>query len=147
MAQDSTPGVRTMFAAEWQRSVALWRADGATDAEIDAMSVGCPRHGSASMDYDGEPFCTACDCERVRAGRVAAEPADAVADLLGRAYRLGSIDAYAGRRALDLADDDSAGLMTALGQTEPTTAANAPLREALGERYYDGYCDAAAALR
>ena len=147
MSQDSTPGVRTMSASEWQRSVRLWRADGATDAEIDAMSVGCPRHGSASMDYDGEPFCMACDCERVRAGRVAAELADSVADLLGRAYRLGSIDAYAGRRARDLADDESAALMNALGQTEPTTAANAPLREALCERYFDGYCDASAALR
>lgn len=111
------------------------------------MSVGCPRHGNRSIDYDGAPFCSACDCERVRAERVAAEPADSTAELLGQAYRLGSVDAYAGRRALDLAGDDSAALMTALGQTAPTTTANAPIREALCERYYDGYCDAAGALR
>ena len=147
MTHQATPGPRTMSAAEWQRSVRLWRADGATDAEIDAMGVGCPRHGNASIDYDGTPFCSACDCERVRAERVAAEPADAVAELLGRAYRLGSIDAYVGRRALDLADDDSATLMTELGETGPTTAANATLREGLCERYYDGYCDASRALR
>ena len=80
---------------------------------------------------------------RIRAGDLR----QADDDLLGRAYRLGSRDAYAGRAALDVDDSGSADLMVELGETGPTTAANAPLREALCDRYFDGYADASAALR
>lgn len=45
-----------------------------------------------------------------------------------RAYRLGSIDAYAGRPLRNMADADSAWLMTELGETSATTAANWPGR-------------------
>ncbi|MHB1433607.1 MAG: hypothetical protein ACYCVZ_16035 [Streptosporangiaceae bacterium] len=68
MTDQATPGPRTMSAAQWQRSVRLWRADGASEIEIECMGVGCPRHGNASMDYDGAPFCMACDAERTVAG-------------------------------------------------------------------------------
>lgn len=64
-----------------------------------------------------------------------------------RAYKLGSIDAYAERPARDMSDTGSAWLMDELGETSPTTEANAPYRAMLCERYIDGYCDAAKALR
>lgn len=64
-----------------------------------------------------------------------------------RAYRLGSRDAYAGRPMLDLDSDESATLMAELGETSPTTAANAPLRSQLCDAYEDGYYAAAGALR
>lgn len=69
------------------------------------------------------------------------------AALIDRAYRLGSRDAYAGKPMLDLDGDDSARLMSELGQTAPTTGANAPLRSRLCDAYEDGYYAAAGALR
>ena len=69
------------------------------------------------------------------------------AALIDRAYRIGSRDAYAGRPMLDMDSDDSATLMTELGETSPTTAANGPLRSQLSAAYEDGYYDAAGALR
>ena len=164
MAQDSTPGARTMSDAEWRHNERLWRSAGADEIAMFALAVGCPKHGNAPMDFDpdaSEPFCMACDHEQAVARRVAAEsepaaefaeslagePSERISALIFAAYKRGTGDALMGRPALDLADAGSAALMTALGQTEPTTAANAPLREALGERYYDGYCDASRALR
>jgi hypothetical protein len=63
-----------------------------------------------------------------------------------RAYRLGSVDRYAGRPPRDLSDEGRAWLMTELGETGPTTAANHARREDMCERYYDGYEDAVRAL-
>jgi hypothetical protein len=63
-----------------------------------------------------------------------------------RAYRLGSIDRYAGRQPRPLTDAGSAWLMTELGETGPTTAANHERRDEMRERYYDGYEDACRAL-
>jgi hypothetical protein len=67
--------------------------------------------------------------------------------LIAHAYRLGSRDAYADRPMLDLDSDESATLMAELGETNPTTAANAPLRSQVCDAYADGYSDAAGALR
>ena len=153
-----------MSATDWQHNERLWRAAGADEIAMFALAVGCPKHGNAPMDFDpdaSEPFCMACDHEQAVARRVAAEsepaaefaeslagePSERISALIFAAYKRGTGDALMGRPALDLADAGSAALMTALGQTEPTTAANAPLREALCDRYLDGYCDASAALR
>lgn len=63
------------------------------------------------------------------------------------AYRLGSIDAYAGRPMRDMGDADSAWLMDELGETGPTTEANWAGRAAMCEAYFDGYQDAESAAR
>jgi hypothetical protein len=42
----------------------------------------------------------------------------------GHAYRLGSIDAYAERPMRDMGGEDSAWLMTELGETKPTDEDN-----------------------
>jgi hypothetical protein len=62
------------------------------------------------------------------------------------AYRLGSIDAYAGRAMRDMADAASAWLMTEFGETTETTAANWPARLAMCDAYEDGYYAAMSAL-
>ena len=80
-------------------------------------------------------------------GWLAGKHDDAIDRLIYRAYSLGSRDAYAGRAALDVDDSGSADLMDALGLTEPTTAANQPLRLALCDEYLAGHDDASAALR
>lgn len=72
---------------------------------------------------------------------------NAMTALADRAYRLGSIDAYAGREMRDMGDADSSWLMGELGLTGPTTDANWDERAALCERYFDGYQDAESALR
>jgi len=63
------------------------------------------------------------------------------------AYRLGSIDAYAGRPMRDMGDADSAWLMSELGETGPTDVANWPARMAMCDAYDDGWHDAEAAAR
>lgn len=63
-----------------------------------------------------------------------------------RAYELGSVDALAGRPALDVDDAGSAVLMDRLGETGPTTAANHPERLAMCDAYLDGWHDTAAAV-
>lgn len=66
--------------------------------------------------------------------------------LEARAYRLGSIDAYANRWMRDMDSSDSAWLMDALGLDGETTQANHAERVALCERYEEGYRDAASAI-
>lgn len=63
-----------------------------------------------------------------------------------RAYRLGSQDAYAGRRAVGMDDDGSAWLMSELGIESETTAANHAARARMCEAYADGYFDARSAM-
>lgn len=87
---------------------------------------------------------TECDCGQLPP----LEPDDSTrAAKRQRAYKLGSIDAYAERPMRDMGDADSAWLMGELGETEPTTAANWDYRASLCERYFDGYQDAESALR
>ncbi len=164
MAQDSTPGARTMSDAEWRHNERLWRSAGADEIAMFALAVGCPKHGNAAMDFDpdvAEPFCMACDHEQTVVRRVAAQsepaaefaaflagaPSERISALIFAAYKRGSDDALMGRPALDLADAGSAALMNALGLTGPTTAVNEPLRAALCDEYLAGHDDAAAALR
>ncbi|HET9893691.1 MAG TPA: hypothetical protein VFQ44_01910 [Streptosporangiaceae bacterium] len=61
------------------------------------------------------------------------------------AYRIGSVHALAGKPALDVEGDDSAALMTELGETGPTTDANIDDRIAMADAYLDGWHDAAKA--
>jgi hypothetical protein len=63
-----------------------------------------------------------------------------------RAYRIGSIDAYAERPARDMSDAGSAWLMAELGETSETTPANFMFRLLLCDRYTDGYYDARSAM-
>lgn len=70
------------------------------------------------------------------------------------AYRLGSRDAYAGKRALDVHDDSglvlgiggSAELMTELGETSATTSRNWDARQRMCDAYLDGYHAAVSAM-
>lgn len=66
--------------------------------------------------------------------------------LRDRAYRLGSIDAYAERPLRDMADGGSAWLMDELGEHGPTTGRNADYRGRLCDAYEDGYRAAYSAL-
>ncbi len=50
-----------MNEAAWEHIDRLAREEGLTDAERFGLSVGCPKHGNASMDFEGhEVFCHAC---------------------------------------------------------------------------------------
>lgn len=71
---------------------------------------------------------------------------DARPDLIEHARRIGARDRYAGRQILDLADADSAVLMDEVGETGPTTEANADLRALICDAYEDEWHDAHAAL-
>lgn len=62
------------------------------------------------------------------------------------AYRIGSQHAYAGRPMWDTLGEDSALLMTELGETTPTTARNQGFRAVLCDFYEDGYYTARSAL-
>lgn len=66
--------------------------------------------------------------------------------LRDRAYRLGSIDAYAERPLRDMSDGGSAWLMDELGEHGPTTGRNADFRGRLCDAYEDGYRAAHSAL-
>lgn len=79
---------------------------------------------------------------------LAAESARQASDAKAQhAYRLGSIDAYAGRPLRDMSDADSTWLMSELGETGPTTEANWADRAAMCDAYDDGWHDAEAAAR
>ena len=108
----------------------------------------------AGVPWGAGPGAGSAGCETVNAvecavdARIRAGELRTVADdLIARAYRIGSRDAYAGKPMLDLDGDDSARLMNELGQTAPTTVANAPRRSQLCDAYSDGYFTASAALR
>lgn len=63
-----------------------------------------------------------------------------------RAYRLGSVDAYAGNPPLDATGEESDVLMSELGQTSATTAANWDRRLRACHAYLDGWHDARSAM-
>jgi hypothetical protein len=70
----------------------------------------------------------------------------AAEQIIGKAYRIGTRDALAGRPALDMDDAASAVLMDELGETGWTSESNYPRRMRMCEAYLDGYYDALSAL-
>ena len=60
--QEGTQVMATMSATAWRRTVELAERDGLGDAQVFALSVGCPLHGNAAMDWDDAGvFCHQCE--------------------------------------------------------------------------------------
>jgi len=89
-----------MSEAAWQRTMELARTARLGAAEIAGLAIGCPRHGNASMDWDGAGvFCSRCDIEHTMAKR------DAMQDA-----RQAALDALAAENGIERGDEPDGGV-------------------------------------
>jgi hypothetical protein len=53
---------RQMSPEAWAATERLAKRDGLDDAQMAGLAIGCPRHGNAFMDWDGDGvFCHRCE--------------------------------------------------------------------------------------
>jgi hypothetical protein len=57
-------GSRMMSADCWAALERMARSDGATDAQLAGLAIGCPVHGNAHMDYDSVDDVVVVFCHR-----------------------------------------------------------------------------------